>query len=423
MSPSSTFCILPWLHLYVQPNGEVAPCCHADLARPCGNVAGSDLEAIFNSESFKRIRRDMLRGERAPECASCYRLEDVHKSSPRQNHNREFQRHLDKVNHTRPDGSLRELSLVYLDLRFSNVCNLKCRGCYPGSSSSWAEDFEQLTGTKVTKKLSNLDAPAIQEILAHLDHVENIYFAGGEPLIMQENYLLLDKLLELKRTNIALLYNTNLMQLSHGKHNILDYWKKFSNVIVSASMDDVLERAEYFRKGLDFKVFTNNWKRIRKESPHIQLTINLTVNIMNIFNLHKIFDYFNQELDLEHTQYSFNLLTSPPELSIQVLPLQFKQEVKAKLEAYQRGLSSKSSKKFLAQLQKGVKENELFDIIVARKKEAEVNYLDPIITFMMNGSGEATIQDFFARTEKLDRIRGEDYRKLFPELVRVRATY
>ena len=422
MSPRSSFCILPWLHLYVQPNGEVTPCCHADLARPCGSVADSRLESILNNESFKRIRRQMLAGERAPECASCYRLEDVNKTSPRQNHNRAFQGHLDKVNHTLPDGSLQELSLVYLDLRFSNVCNLKCRGCYPGSSSSWAEDFEQLTDTKVTKKLSNLDAPAIQQILAHLAHVENIYFAGGEPLIMQENYTLLDKLIELKRTNIALLYNTNLMQLSHGKYNILDYWNKFSNVMVSASMDDVLERAEYFRKGLDFKIFTENWKRVWQESPHVKLSINLTVNVMNVFHLDKIFDYFHQELGLEHTQYSFNLLTSPPELSIQVLPLQFKQEVKAKLETYQRGLSSKSSK-FLDQLQRKVQDNELFDIIIAHKKGAEVNHLDPIITFMMNGSGEATIQDFFARTEKLDRIRGEDYRKLFPELVRVRASY
>ena len=36
--PNKTFCILPWIHLYANPDGTVLPCCVGDWQQSMGNV-------------------------------------------------------------------------------------------------------------------------------------------------------------------------------------------------------------------------------------------------------------------------------------------------------------------------------------------------------------------------------------------------
>ncbi|MDD5629405.1 MAG: SPASM domain-containing protein, partial [Elusimicrobia bacterium] len=64
-----TLCILPWIQMIVETDGRVLPCCVADVSRPLGNVRRSRLEAVWNSETMRRIRRNMLAGRENPECA------------------------------------------------------------------------------------------------------------------------------------------------------------------------------------------------------------------------------------------------------------------------------------------------------------------------------------------------------------------
>jgi MoaA/NifB/PqqE/SkfB family radical SAM enzyme len=442
MSQSCTFCILPWVHLNVHPNGDITPCCNADLNSPIANEKEGDLKTILNNESFKRIRLDMLAGKQVPECERCYRFEAAGKLSQRQVHNELLKDCIPVSEKTLPDGSLEDLSLVYLDLRFSNICNFKCRGCFPGSSSSWTEDYELLTQTKVTKKLNNMHSPLVKEILDNLANIKKIYIVGGEPLIMQENYQLLERLIAIERTEIILTYSTNLSQLSFGNYNVLEYWNKFHNIILMVSIDDLYERGEYFRKGLNFQTFLANWKKVEEECPLVIMSVVITVNIMNIFKLDEIVEFLIVELGVSELKIQFNLLTSPAELSIQMLTDNFKNEIKENLENYQANMGQRlheiMRQNSIKHLEKRIEyisslertagiSKQLYNLSLEKKSIKAgggtpllTNIFDPIIQYMMDGPGEARLSDFFNRTDKLDKIRGEDYRKLFPELVRLR---
>ncbi len=93
-----SFCILPWVHLYAEPDGTVFPCC---TATPLWNEEGpgsrydpkfakstlkdkSILEAL-NEHNFNVLRKEMLNGDELPSsCTRCKRFEDVGNDSYRQ---------------------------------------------------------------------------------------------------------------------------------------------------------------------------------------------------------------------------------------------------------------------------------------------------------------------------------------------------
>ena len=65
---SKTFCILPWVHVYANPDGNVLPCCVGDYRLPMGNIQNSTLEQTFNNDKFKTMRKNMLQGKSCKEC-------------------------------------------------------------------------------------------------------------------------------------------------------------------------------------------------------------------------------------------------------------------------------------------------------------------------------------------------------------------
>ena len=73
---SDTFCILPWLHMYVNPDGSVLPCCVGEWDKPLGNVRQHTIKEILNDKPYKQMRKNMLEGKRCVECQACYNIED-----------------------------------------------------------------------------------------------------------------------------------------------------------------------------------------------------------------------------------------------------------------------------------------------------------------------------------------------------------
>jgi radical SAM protein with 4Fe4S-binding SPASM domain len=136
---SNTFCILPWIHVYANADGTVHPCCIGDYRYPLGNLQKESLEEVWNNENYKRLRRNMIEGKECKECTACYAAEQ-YGSSFRTHSNTQFEKYLPMKDITNTDGSLDEITLRYLDVRWSNICNLKCRSCSATYSSSWAKE-------------------------------------------------------------------------------------------------------------------------------------------------------------------------------------------------------------------------------------------------------------------------------------------
>ena len=276
-------CAAPWVHLHAQANGDLLPCCIANTSLPVGNLKTQTMEEAWHGEAMVKLRANMLSGKPSAECTYCYNVEQSGGHSPRHNFNRVFGPSLAAQ---LPLDAAPPLRLSYIDFRFSNLCNFKCRTCGPHASSAWMEDWrdlwelpqplEAVTPLKPGQSWAALIEP-------HLDHVEEVYFAGGEPLIMPEHYWFLQELISRKRTQVRLRYNTNFTFLAHKHGDAVDLWRHFDDVFVGASIDAAGSRGEYLRKGLRWRQILENRRRLRAEAPHVSFKVSAVVGLMNTF--------------------------------------------------------------------------------------------------------------------------------------------
>jgi radical SAM protein with 4Fe4S-binding SPASM domain len=385
---SKTFCILPWIHFYANADGTVLPCCIGNHRTPLGNLRNNTVTEIWNTQNFKQIRLNMLKGKRCNECSACYEVEDKGLTSFRQSQNQKFSNHLSLVDNTKIDGSLDEVSLRYFDIRWSNICNMKCRSCSSTYSSNWAT--EDNTHLENKKKIfifagGNANDNLYNQLEPHFKDIETFYFAGGEPLLTDKHYDILEYLIANGKTDVELSYNTNMSVLHYKNKSVIDLWKHFSNVTVRASLDSWGARAEYIREGTDWKTIEQNLKRVKLETSHVNLQSSTVVSVFNILTLVDFIEYLINEnlFDIDKFDPSFYNLINPSFYSVKILPSELKMQAIEKL---------KSSK------------------ILKSKFLEIVPYLD------LSNSDLLSQQQFAEHTRYYDNIRNRNFIQTFPEL-------
>ena len=98
-----------------------------------------------------------------------------------------------KVNRNRFEGEMDYKT--FLDFRFGNKCNFKCRMCGHDLSTAWySETKKEYPGDKFPKP-KTIYTDIYDQLIPYFDSVEEIYFAGGEPLLYPEHYKILDHFL------------------------------------------------------------------------------------------------------------------------------------------------------------------------------------------------------------------------------------
>jgi len=281
---SETYCPLPWMHLYAGPAGDVAPCC---VGKPLGSNNDNTLEEIWNNDEMKQLRLDLTSGVKNSHCSECYRIEDAGGLSSRIKYSEDMNHVIrDIVPLTQPDGTLEKFELQYVDLRFNNLCNFKCRSCNEVFSSQIASERIKNRGNpeydipwrpiKVNTTFVK-NEKAFVEIKQHYQYIRKIYFAGGEPMIQQEHWEILDDLVTLGLSeNIELIYSTNGSTLNFKGKNVLDYWAKFNKVYVQFSIDAMDKQAEYWRDGTVWEEIDNNLK-LANTCPNVEVSIHSTI--------------------------------------------------------------------------------------------------------------------------------------------------
>ncbi len=387
---SKTFCIYPWIHIYANPDGSVLPCCVANHHEHLGNVKDSSLEEIWNNDKYKTLRQKMLAGESCKECQGCYQQEAQGIESVRQSKNRAYKKFLHLVDNTNPDGSLNELTLRHFDIRWSNICNFKCLSCSSTYSSSWAtEDNEQGANKPVYMFAGGTNNDDLyNQFLPHFKDIETFYFAGGEPLITDKHYSILEHLISIGRTDVKLEYNTNLSVLRYKNKHVLDLWKKFSNVHVNASIDSWGDRAEYIREGTYWNNIEDSIRRIKEQTPHVHLNTGSVISIFNFYTIPDFLDYmFDKQLFDEKTYspYFYNII-NPACYSADILDDQMKFQIVDKLSkvSYNSNINSQINK---------------------------------VITYIKNAKYNPSLrEEFLNRTAHYDKIRNRNFVKTFPEL-------
>lgn len=401
MKNSRNFCYMPWVHMHMWPNGNAYPCCIWDSSNPVGKFSSeTSMMDLWNSEKMRELRLNMLLDQPTEGCKRCYTLEEGgEKFTLRQTSLHDYDKHWDFVEKTEADGSLPEIKMSYLDIRFSNLCNLKCQTCGPELSSAWFEDQVALYPKHDQPK--NIQVSPTDKLWKELEPVlggvEKAYFAGGEPLICDEQYQILDLWIKQGKFNIPINYTTNFTLLTHKKSRILDYWKKFPNVSVSASLDDSGERAEYLRNGTIWKNVVKNREMMIAECPNIYFEITPTISVYNVFHFPEFHWEWIEKGLLGPNNVRLNVLTHQQFMSVRILPMSMKLQVKAKYEHYLKKIQDYS-------FPKGI---ELYNV--------EQGY-QTLINFMMAKDDSHLIRDFFRRVSQIDSIREEKLFKVYPEL-------
>jgi MoaA/NifB/PqqE/SkfB family radical SAM enzyme len=392
------FCMLPWIHLHAFPDGRAYPCCMSEYNMPIGDLKTQTMREAWNSDALKKIRVNMLNGQPSTECNRCYEQEKSGFVSMRHSSSQNFGHHIDLVEATQPDGTVDDFKIRYYDIRFSNVCNFRCRSCGAVFSSNWYNDEVKLHGPKKQPRImyaGRHEEDMWEQMQEHIPHLERIYFAGGEPLIMEEHYRLLNELVRLKRFDVSLVYNTNFSKLAYKDQNVLEIWKQFESVSVGASLDASYDRAEYIRKGTDWSEIVNNRKRMLEICPKVDFYVSATVSLFNAWH---IMDFHREWSDLgliRPQDFNLNILQSPDWYRIDVLPQEIKNKIKAKTEQHIE---------WLEPLDKITRATQGFR---------------GMLTFMAAKDRTDLLPQFFEQTKNLDNLRQENFFEIFPELIEI----
>lgn len=392
------FCILPWMHFNLMPDGKVIPCCVSPYDNSFAEYkAGDGFESVVNSPKFNDMRKAMLNGERFKNCEYCFNQEESGHTSMRRSMNHAFRGHFDLTKNTNEDGSIDNFKMLYLDFRTSNVCNFKCNGCSPELSSSWHAEYEKLFNYKNPKPaiLKVDEETLIKDVKPHLKTIETAYFAGGEPFLNDFHYKVLEELISMKRNDVKIVYNTNLSILKYKQYDLLKLWSNFERVELSISIDDIGKRAEYYRKGTNWKRLLSNILFVKASSKNVNVSVNCTVSLFNIYFIPELIEELLNNEIITPVGFLTNPLFTPEEYSMWVLPKSFRKLIKYKFMNYSKKLMVKKPGKDTAVLIKRLLAlNEMLD-------HKDLEHLLP---------------KFRERTKKLDEIRGDDFRSVYPEL-------
>lgn len=346
--PSDTFCVLPFMHAAVSPTGSFRVCCNSN---PKNNkiwktenkeykMFRDDINEVWNSPSYKKIRKEFIDGNRPETCQRCFREEDAGIRSPRIGYNEKWFKDDVQVAEEIP------LDVRYVDIRLGNLCNLKCRMCNPWSSSMWVKDWNKVVDTAElapNEPLSDEDLDWMEKLgewpdrkgtgknfveIAHT--IEEIYLTGGEPTLATSQYALFDYCIENDlASNIKLKYNTN---LTNVPQKMIDYWRHFKQVQLNCSIDATGARDRYIRYPSSWSKIEENFDQLNA-LPNVNIQIHCTVQVLNIVAMPELFEWIKSK-DIAPEQVYLNILNHPESMNIRSLPQALKEQAVVNLLPY-----------------------------------------------------------------------------------------
>ena len=308
-----TLCLAPWTHTYLSPQTERRMCCasrepaqnfeqYIDTASGSGRYVPVTLEQHWNSEHMRSVRRRMIAGETLPECDVC-NSKLLNTSVYRDYFGHLFGHKLEEVYATTDASGATTMQPVSWDYRFSNLCNFKCRTCGDMLSSSW--ETEQKTHNMVdwTNSKNNWMAPIVRQQISQFQdqqieqefndaveqhRVEEIYWVGGEPLMYEQHWRYMRRIVELgDGAKVYARYNTNLSRVNYRGTNLYsDILAHVRDWQICASIDGTGSIGEYIRTGLDYSTFLKNFEAGLEYQKHRrQMRLDFTLTLPGMFEV------------------------------------------------------------------------------------------------------------------------------------------
>lgn len=411
------FCALPWVHSFVNQNGNYQVCCTSeeydnniyDKNRKIFSVVDEvPVDEIMNSNFMKKLRVQMMEGEWPEFCNRCKMTEQLMGVSRRIIENKSYKSLEENLLvNTADDGEIQDLKVISCDYRLGNHCNLQCRMCYPGATKKWIKDWLDVTPKSPFNKedlikFQNYDwyesNGLIKDVEQKSQTIEHLHFGGGEPLMSPRMRDILKVYIDNGRANeILLTYNTNITILPK---QVLELWPHFKEVRLLVSIDGYGDLNDYIRPPSKWNEIDKNLRYLNdhvKELKITQIMLNTTVQILNVLYLDKICDYIAQFENVTKVP-NFIILHHPIYYQINILPEELK------------GKAFRVLNNLLRRFNKSIPNNQNYLI---------ENILS-IRNYLISTTSTDVIHDFLATTEKLDRIHNMNLADVAPDLLNIK---
>lgn len=431
---SNTFCPLPWIHLATRPNGDVRVCCTsnasgADLvdSKEVGlvtqngsimNLRDNSIAEVWNSNYMKSTRVDMLAGNIPSSCTKCFDEESKGIVSKRQWETKVWNERIDIqaiVDQTTEDGHL-PVNIPYFDLRLGNLCQLKCVMCSPHDSSSWIKDWKLQTPKYKTIELKqdqhwddrNRDYTWYQKgsfldtMKDQAHFIKELYFAGGEPLLIPEHYKILEFMIESDNAkNCILRYNSNGLELPD---KLFDLWSHFKQIKFNFSIDALGKHNDYIRYPSKWEDVETNLRKLDNTPDNVVVNIACAVQLLNVLYITDLARWKIQSNFKKINLAPFgggviglHLVYLPSYLNVKVLPLELKELAKTRIEAF-------------------LQEYQHTDFVNSTHGKQR---WEGLINYMMSEDWSSKLPSTVEYLEVTDQTRNEDFRNTFKDLQRL----
>lgn len=367
-------CKAPFYSAVLMSDGVVAPCCSYDAPRLNSNLK-KPIEQVFHGNEFDTLRQQMLDHEWPAGCHKCKNRESKGIKSRR-----------DTMN-SKPffDNKLIDTPQIkYLDVNYSNLCNLKCRMCDSSLSSKWIEDEK-----KLREKIDFRSSTPCQHHNNVNDQIYNniceVHFKGGEPTLDPQFKRFFENISQERLKNLSIIITTN------GTHVDKDIWQKIfqcRSVVVEISLESGRDDLYRYIRGGQYGLnnLTENVKTLLKLSNKLykhRFYFNITCSMYNIFDYNNINEWYNNiktfDVNNKISPLEFGIfLVHPRYLSIDILP-------------------------------KDYREN-LYNTLYAENSKVQK---------LFKGQQTPYLQEFVDFTRELDAIRGENLLEIEPRFQEV----
>jgi radical SAM protein with 4Fe4S-binding SPASM domain len=370
---NKSFCVLPWTGFELEPNGNIKNCIISKST--IGNIQEQDISYILSSKENLKIKQQMLEDKKPKNCAGCYLQEQDRKNLSSISSRLYYTKELGSVVDNTLYDQIENFSLHHVDLRWTNHCNQACVYCGPEYSSKWAKELG-----KEIKSSAEARIKVKEFVFKNIKKLKNVYLAGGEPLLMNENREFLELLLK-ENPLINLRVNTNLSSTVTGVFELLC---QFKNVHWIVSVETTEQEYEYVRYHGVWNNFIKNLKQIQKLNHKI--TFNMLYFILNYKSIFSTINFF-KEMNFHENSFIIGPLYTPEYLNILNLPKNILDELKNKFS------------------------NE-----ITKSNHYLKNSYENILKYILNTPWTPDIENFYIQTKKLDQSRNQSAEKVFPQL-------
>lgn len=427
-----SLCLAKWMQTSLHlTTGHTNSCYHPPVHKININDIANNPSALHNTEHKKTQRARMLNGERPQECSYCWRAEATGNLSDRHYRSGEpwaaeaFEQI--KAN----DPLTWDVNPTYVEVNFSNVCNLKCSYCSPQFSSTWAQEAAKY-GAYPTKQ--NHNDPSFftgnRYVIPNKDHnpyleafwkwwptlypqLKHFRMTGGEPTMDKNTYKVFDYVLANPKPDLHLNTTSNFSQESVVFDKYLDYVRRLcegeniEHFMQFVSLDTWGQQAEYIRYGMDFELVKHNIERFLTEIPgKNSLTFIITVSNLAIPNIRKLLEYV-LELRAAHSKtyqrvwFDTPMLYQPLWQSPKGMPAAYQWHLQQTVD-WMKLLPETADNRF-----HGFKDYEV------QRLQRIVDQMDP----KGYQFAEWVKSDFYKFFSEHDRRRGTNFEQTFPEML------